>query len=457
MPQPASPFAIANVRLFILFRIFFNSRFYYPVFTILFLDYGLSIEQFSLLNTVWAITIVCAEVPSGALADVLGRKQLLVATSLCMVVEMLLIGFVPLGNSSLIFWAFLINRIFSGLAEAMASGADEALAYDSLVAQGNPEDWPRVLSVQMRLRSVAAVISMAVGALVYDPAMVNRILTWFGTDLQVSQQMTMRYPVYLTLLLSFGACIVSLRMQDCGADQAGTRRLSLLHTIRETGRMTLEAARWILLTPFALAVILLGMGYDHILRLVVTLTSQYFRLIDLPEASFGLIGAALSVIGIVSPRIAEKMVEVYSPTQNVLWLSGLTLVALLGLNGFFPYLGILPVALIFFLMMLVSFFSSHYLNRITPSQRRATVLSFKGMAFNLAYGLIGVLFAVLVQQSRTSATAAQLLAEAALSPADAAFKSAICWLPWYTLMVLGALILFCLVRLRKSELIRQKG
>ena len=42
----ASPFSIANIRLFIAFRIFFNSRFYYPVFTILFLDYGLSIEQF---------------------------------------------------------------------------------------------------------------------------------------------------------------------------------------------------------------------------------------------------------------------------------------------------------------------------------------------------------------------------------------------------------------------------
>ena len=76
-----SPFRIANVRLFILFRILFNSRFYYPVFTILFLDYGLTIEQFSLLNTVWALTIVLCEVPSGALADIVGRRQLIVTTS----------------------------------------------------------------------------------------------------------------------------------------------------------------------------------------------------------------------------------------------------------------------------------------------------------------------------------------------------------------------------------------
>ena len=59
----------ANLNRFILFRLFFNARFYYPVFTILFLDYGLTLEQFSILNLVWALTIVLAEVPSGALAD----------------------------------------------------------------------------------------------------------------------------------------------------------------------------------------------------------------------------------------------------------------------------------------------------------------------------------------------------------------------------------------------------
>jgi MFS family permease len=457
MPMLLSPFSIANVRLFILFRIFFNSRFYYPVFTILFLDYGLSIQQFSLLNTVWAITIVFAEVPSGALADILGRKQLLVATSLLMVAEMMVIGFVPLGNSNLIFWAFFINRILSGLAEAMASGADEAIAYDSLAARGNPGDWPRILSVQMRLLSLATIISMMIGALVYDPAMVNRLLAWMGSNLHVTQQTTMRYPIYLTLLLSFGACFVSLQMKEPKPAHLERTSGTLLQTLKDTTRMTIEAASWILATPFALAVILLGMAYDHILRMVVTLTSQYFRLIGLPEASFGLIGAALSVIGVVSPKIAEKMVVVFSPAQNVLWLAGLTSLALLGLTGFFPYFGLLPVALTFFLMMLVSFFSSHYLNRITPSHQRATVLSFKGMGFNLAYGLIGLLFALLVQQLRTQGAAVKPLESPGLSLADQAFKGAICWLPAYSLIVLGAVILFCLYRLGGSAQSRQKG
>ncbi|RPJ75670.1 MAG: MFS transporter, partial [Desulfobacteraceae bacterium] len=50
----ASPFEVRNVTLFIWFRLFFNARFYYPVFTVLFLDFGLSLEQFALLNAAWA-------------------------------------------------------------------------------------------------------------------------------------------------------------------------------------------------------------------------------------------------------------------------------------------------------------------------------------------------------------------------------------------------------------------
>ena len=39
----------------------------------------------------------------------------------------------------------------------------------------------------------------------------------------------------------------------------------------------------------------------------------------------------------------------------------------------------------------IRLFPSHYLNAITDSEIRATVLSFKGIVFNLGYGMAGVL------------------------------------------------------------------
>ncbi|WP_457576980.1 MFS transporter [Desulfomarina sp.] len=447
MTVSQSPFGIANIRLFIAFRVFFNCRFYYPVFTILFLDYGLTIEQFALLNTVWAITIVLAEVPSGALADVFGRKTLIVITSFLMIIEMLVIAILPLGNPTLIFWGFLINRILSGLAEAMASGADEAIAYDSLVIQGDVKDWPRVLSVQMRLRSIATIITATSGALLYDPDIINRILRWAGSSTTVTQQITMRFPVYLTLVLAILACITALMMQEKEMEKESDKNE---YSMAKALEMTWRAGKWIWRTPFALAVILLGMCYDHVLRMIVTMTSQYFRLINLPEASFGFISSAMALLGLVTPKVAEYMVGRFSATANMLWVAAVTLTGLFGLTGFFPYFGILPMACIFIGLMLVSFFTSHYLNQITESYQRATVLSFKGLAFNLAYGLIGIFFAMLIQYQREKIHNAhpQWIAD---NIKNLAFKNAIDWFPWYTIVVLLLIVLYSGCRLRRKE------
>ena len=445
--RAASPFAIKNIRYFIAFRVLFNARFYYPVFTILFLDFGLTIEQFALLNSVWALTIFCAEVPSGALADLIGRKYLIVATSLFMVAEMCLLAFVPLGNITLVFSFFLVNRVLSGLAEAMASGADEAIAYDSLVADGNPEDWPKVLSLQMRLHSIATILTMTIGAFIYDPKVMNRLLGWLDLPQILTQQATMRFPVYLTLGMAILATFVALRMEEhhpSAKNPAG--KVTPLAALRKVG----QAGLWILRTPFAFAVILFGMGFDHVLRMIVTMTSQYFREIELPEASFGLIGSALALLGLIIPKLAEKMVAGNTPAVNLAWLSAVSLLGLFGLTIFTPYWGLLPMALVFTAIMLVSMFTSHYLNRITESRQRATVLSFKGMAFNLAYGLIGVLFALLTTHLREDARILHPKWPAATLESHA-FREAVAWFPWYTVAGLVFAVACCALYLRKSR------
>ncbi len=452
--KAASPFTIKNIRLFIAFRIFFNSRFYYPVFTILFLDYGLTIEQFALLNTVWAITIVCSEVPSGALADLLGRRRLLVLTSALMIIELSVIAFVPIRSITVVFWAFFINRIVSGLAEAMASGADEAIAYDSLVANGNPAHWPKVLSLQMRLKALAGIISLTVGAMLYDPDVVNSLLAFLGISATVSQEVSMRFPVYLTLVLGFLSLWATLGMQEVSEERDPDPQPISMATVWQAGRVTWQAGLWIMATPFAMAVIIFGMMYDHVLRMVITLTSQYFRLIQLPEASFGLIMAMLSLLGLLIPRVAEYMVAKFSPQQNCLWLGLITFLALWGMSGFIPYLGILPVALVTIGLMLTAFFTSHYLNLVASSEQRATVLSFKGLAFNLAYGLIGILFALLMQFQRSAVHAASPeLATEGIE--NEAFRATINWFPWYDLLLTALIVFYALYLLRNTSLHRK--
>ena len=445
---PVSPYSLPNIRLFVAFRVFFNARFYYPVFTILFLDFGLTLEQFALLNTVWAFTNVLAEVPSGALADIIGRKRLLVATTLLMVAEMSLLAFVPLGNPQVIFVVFLVNRVLSGLAEAMASGADEALAYDTLETQGLAKDWPKVLEVQMRAQNIGFIFAMTLGAVVYDPEMVNRVLGWVGLAGGVNQQMSMRYPIYLTLLFSLLALVTTLKMRDPLGQKPGQQQRSV--NLWEILRLTLQAGGWILRTPFALAIILFAMTFDHTLRMIVTLTSKYYRLIHLPEASFGLLGSAVAVIGLFVPRLARIMTERFSPGKNVLMLSAFLLFILFLLTLFIPYLGLLPMMAVFIGMMITSYCTSHYLNEITESHQRATVLSFKGLAFNAAYGFIGIVFAALTQHFR-SGQAALHPEWSAMLVEDHAFKEAIACFPWYLGVGLLLVSLLCLPRLYRQK------
>jgi len=450
-----SPFKIRNVRLFIAFRVFFNCRFYYPVFTILFLDYGLTLEQFALLNAAWAATIVVLEVPSGALADTVGRRNLLVFTGVLMVSEMLLLCFAPRGNPELLFILFLTNRVLSGAAEACASGADEAIAYDTLKAKGDINDWPRVLEIQMRVQSIAFIFAMSLGAAVYDPNLMQRISHELGLNIYLDQSLTLRFPPFLTLLMAILTLICALRMREADTGNYQTRA-GRDNSVIEAFKLTLTAGKWILKTPFALIIILAGLSFDNCIRMIITLRSQYYRLIDLPEAIFGLIGSGLAVMGLVMPRLARAMAQRHSPEFNLGVMAGCTLIGLIGMTFFWPIIGLLPVIILSAVIYLQNFFQSHYLNRITPSHQRATVLSFKGLSFNLAYGMIGVLYSMLLAHLRsTLGTAHPDMTGAQLE--NLVFIKSTAWFPGYFLLTMLAALIFARWRLKNTDAYKKPG
>src|ERR1700761_3212454 len=169
-----------NWRRFVLFRVLFNSRFYYPVLAVFFLDLGVTATEYTLLNFAWALAIVFTDLPAGVLADRIGRKPLVVAASVFMVLEMTLLGLAPRNGGIVLLLCCLANRVLSGMAEGMASGADEALVFDSLAERDRSGEWPKVLDHVMRWQGVSMVIAMLVGGAVYDPGFMNRVSSFFG-------------------------------------------------------------------------------------------------------------------------------------------------------------------------------------------------------------------------------------------------------------------------------------
>jgi hypothetical protein len=194
----------------------------------------------------------------------------------------------------------------------------------------------------------------------------------------------------------------------------------------------------------------MGLLFDNCIRMLVTLISQYYRLIQLPEASFGLISSGMNLLGLFVPLLALKMVRNRSPRFNLTVMAALTLLGLIGAQYVWPLIGLLPVILIRIVMYLQNFFQSHYLNRITSSDQRATVLSFKGLSFNLAYGLIGILYSMLFAFLRDGARHSQpALSGSGLE--NWVFIQSLAWFPWYFMITLAAMLGYAWWKLKETN------
>jgi MFS family permease len=407
-----------NANRFIIFSVFFTARAYYPILAILFLDLGLSLDQFVMLNLIWAATIFLFEVPSGALADTIGRRTLLITASALMVIEILCLLFAPRDGGTLLLLLCVLNRICSGLSEACASGADEALAYDSLPSENRAHAWDTLLAKTMRWRSLGFVAAMILGGLLYDPHILNALLP---TQFQLTPNFVHRLPVALVLCQALVCLFICIRMQEPLRPTAG-------ETLKNTIELTLSTARWAFTNRTLLAVILIGVCIDSIVRNFATINSSYYRLIDLPEWTYGFIGAALGVLGWFVPTIAKYLNTRFSVLVNLGFIAAAALIGLAALIPAWPIYGVIPAMFLLTTMGFLGFTISRVLHQAADSSKRATLLSVKGLVFNLGYGLFSLGFS-------------GLLASFPNTPAGVALRAALFWqVPLFALMVVGLLI-----------------
>ena len=428
-----------NNKLLILFRVLFNCRFYYPIYLVMFLDFGLTISEFATLNLVWAISIILLEVPSGAFADQVGRKKLVVISSVLMIFEIGILLFTPVG-SGIVFWMFFLNRVLSGAAEAAASGADEALAYDSIPKTERESAWKKTMKYVMIMMSVGFILSSIIGALVYSESFINSTLSTIGSDLVFSKEQTLKFPLYLNFITALGTLIVALRFEE---NHKPSKEGNFI-AIKESFSGTIKAGQWILKTPAASVLILIGLFYDSIIRVFYTVLSNIYRILKIPEWSWGFVGAVASIVGIGVAIICEKMVNKFTPSINFGVVTVLTFLGCLAVSLAIPGLGIILLLPMFTSMRFLQYFLSHYLNKVTPSKQRATVLSFKGLSMNLSFGILTQVFGVLTAQLYLTGRFDRMV-----DPELAAFRY--CLKGWPIYFVFGCVTLHAFIRLKHRK------
>ncbi|MEX2129849.1 MAG: hypothetical protein WD772_00055, partial [Pseudohongiellaceae bacterium] len=292
-------------------------------------------------------------------------------------------------------------------------------------------------------------ITMITGALVYDGEMINRLLGLMHEGWSIAPQLAIRLPVVLTLITACIALFTVLGMTDYEPSRVTessttTTTPNLRQQLSAPFRQIIAAGRWTLGHQFILLVILAALVLDSTARQFVILAGEYYRLIDIPPAWFGLIGAGMSLLGAASARLSRYLVTMHTPQTNFFLLAGLLLLGLAGLNLMLPVYGVLFAIPVFSMMSIVSFQSSYYINREVDSAHRATVLSFRGLALNLGLGTASLFYTGLIATLKTGYTEIDdpvLLRETVFVDALLAF-------PIYFIALAALLLLFGL-RFRK--------
>jgi hypothetical protein len=294
--------------------------------------------------------------------------------------------------------------------------------------------WPRVLESLMRWKSGGFFLAMVSGAVLFDQNLMSSLFGWTGWT--PSAGSTVRWPVYATLVTSLLCLLVALNFRE-PPSHAPTGR----HAIGRAWQNVIEGAVHVFTSHRILFLMVAALLIDSFVRIFLTFASNYYRLIELPPFVNGLLGSGLALLGFAVAPVAKRMTSGLGVVANYTIVAALVLVGLTGTAMSLPWWGAWVVVPLGVSMSMLQFFTSNYLNQWTASQVRATVLSFRGVAFNLGYGVAGILFARLTAHLRTTHPGAD---------ENSIFAMSLPWLP-SLFLVCGILLWFALRITRRNR------
>ncbi len=115
-----------NKRILFWARLLVELKALFAVLQLFYLSRGLEVGQIYYLSVVWAVTVLITEIPSGYIADRLGRKNTIIAGVLINIVATAL-TFTAFSFANFVLISFLYSFSF-----ALFTGTDVAILYDTL-------------------------------------------------------------------------------------------------------------------------------------------------------------------------------------------------------------------------------------------------------------------------------------------------------------------------------------
>lgn len=330
-------------------------RFFIPVLALFYIASQVTLEQFTIIMAVFAFTTFVLEIPSGVVADLLGKKKTLLISRAMYVIEIILIAFC---NG---FWIFLIAKIISGIGVSFSSGTNSALLYDSLKKIGREKEHKRISGLANTISKVSMAVVFIIGAYLFS--------------------INYKLPAIVSLpLIILGFILTFFLKEPYDSKKQITLKSSWNH-LKEG--LTFFKSNYFL-KYLAFFTFLIGAT----ISIMLSLSSKYFEAILIPIVLIGVVSFATSLTAAYTAMKAHNIEEKIGEKKSIYLITILIFVSVFLMSFVIPYIGLL----FFFFMMLVQGFYEviigDYVNRHVESSHRATMLSINNMFDNIGITLL---------------------------------------------------------------------
>lgn len=351
-----------NVKTYYLYSTFAELLILGPILVLFLVAKGLSFTEIMVLQSISAIAVVLFEVPTGAVADKIGRKESILLGSLLWAVSL---GIYVVGNS---FPMFMLAEVIFSLGATFKSGADNALIYDSLKVMGREKEFQ---SIEGKARSYA-LYAQAIGS----------IIAGFVYEVNIN------LPFLISVLFMVVTIIISLRFKEPPIEgKVGKYGINYIDQIKESGKFILSHEK-------IKAIIIFTMMFFIFYRTAFFYYQPYMEAVKIPVRYFGIIFFIFNITAAFASKRSHWIMEKTKPkTLTVMAL--LMIISFVLLGAVKMWFGVFAILFQQIARGIYRPVTTKYLNKHIPSDKRATVLSFQSLACNMsvaiAFPLMGML------------------------------------------------------------------
>jgi len=330
-------------------------RFFIPVLALFYIASQVTLEQFTIIMAAFSLTTLILEIPTGVMADLLGKKNTLLIARAMYVIELILVAF---GNG---FWVFLVAKIISGIGVSMSSGTSSALLYDSLKKLGREKEHKYISGLANTIAKVSMAFVFIVGAFLFN--------------------IHYKLPALISIpLVSVGFLLTFFLTEPYPAIKKFTLANSLNH-MQE--RLAIFKVNYYL-KYLAFFTFLIG----STISILLGLSSKYFEAILIPIYLIGIISFVMNMIAAYSAKKAHAIEERLGEKQSIYLISIVTIISVMFVAFLLPYLGVLFFLFLAFVQGFYEVIVGDYVNQHIHSTHRATMLSINNMFDNIGIALL---------------------------------------------------------------------